>query len=218
MGDEQKIKNIMNEINDIMKLIEDGLEIAPDLSAELNERYGRIRDFYKDFMDNYLDFIEISDNLYDGIYISDGTGKTLFINKAYSKLTGITKEEIVGRTVKDISEEGKLYKGAVTMDVIERKEVVNSLGKGLKTNIDLLVTGTPIFDEEGNVRLVVINDRDISGLKDLEIKIAELQEHKMRASEEIKYLRNQQTTSNTVIYDSENMKTLMELRTCACAG
>jgi PAS domain S-box-containing protein len=211
MGDEQKIKNIMNEINDIMKLIEDGLEIAPDLSAELNERYGRIRDFYKDFMDNYLDFIEISDNLYDGIYISDGTGKTLFINKAYSKLTGITKEEIVGRTVKDISEEGKLYKGAVTMDVIERKEVVNSLGKGLKTNIDLLVTGTPIFDEEGNVRLVVINDRDISGLKDLEIKIAELQEHKMRASEEIKYLRNQQTTSNTVIYDSENMKTLMEL-------
>lgn len=210
MGDEQKIKKLAKEIEEIYEIV-DRERLNPRTKLIINEKYMNIKEIYKDFMDNYLDFIEISDNLYDGIYISDGKGKTLFVNEAYTRTTGITKDEVVGRTVKEISDEGKLYKGAVTMEVIEKKEVVNSLGKSFKNDKDLLVTGTPIFDEEGNVRLVVINNRDISGLKELEQKIAELQHDKLRASEEIKYLRNQQMSQKMVVYDSEYMIAVMDL-------
>jgi len=210
MGDEQKIKKLAKEVEEIYKIV-DRERLNPKTKFIINEKYSNIKEIYKDFMDNYLDFFEISDNLYDGIYISDGKGKTLFVNEAYTRTTGITKDEVVGRTVKEISDEGKLYKGAVTMEVIEKKEVINSLGKSFKNDKDLLVTGTPIFDEEKNVRLVVINNRDISGLKELEQKIAELQHDKLRASEEIKYLRNQQMSQKMVVYDSEYMISIMDL-------
>lgn len=210
MGDEQKIIILLQEFNDIYKKVEE-LDIDSSVKYYMNEKYNKINKIYKDFMEGYLDFREISDNLYDGIYISDGTGKTVFVNKAYSRITGISQEEVLGRSVREISEEGKLYKGAVTMDVLEHKKTVNSLGKSLINNKDLLITGSPIFDEEGNVRLVVINNRDISDLKELEQKVAELKIDKQRANEEINYLRKKHLLNNMVVTDKNQMDETVEL-------
>jgi PAS domain S-box-containing protein len=210
MGDEVKIEKLKKEIDDVYKII-DTLKIGESIESSLMEKYNNINRIYEDFIDNYLDFREISDNLYDGMYISDGNGKTIYINEAYTRITGITKKEIIGRTVKDITDEGVLYKGAVTMDVIERKQMVNSLGKSLKNDKDLLVTGSPIFYEDGNIKLVVINNRDISDLKELELRIAKLHDEKIKANEEIKFLRKQQISNNTIVCKSENMKVVMDL-------
>jgi len=210
MGDELKIKKLVKKVDDIYSIIKK-LELSPSIKTLIDEKYNDIRQIYNDFIEGYLDFREISDNLYDGMYISDGKGKTIYINEAYTRITGIEKEEIIGRTVKEILEEGILFKGAVTMDVIEKKEMVNSLGKSLINDKDLLVTGSPIFDQKGNVRLVVINNRDISDLKELEQKIAELHCEKLKANEEIKFLRKQQISNDTVVYKSENMNAIMDL-------
>ena len=165
MGDEQKIINLYNEIKNIYNIIEN-TEIDLETKRTVDKKYKKINEIYTDFMDNYLDFKEISNNLYDGIYISNGQGVTIFVNDAYVRNTGIKREKLIGRTVKEITEEG-LYKGAVTMEVIARREPVNSLGKILGNNKDVLVSGTPIFDDDGNIKLVVINNRDISNLKEL---------------------------------------------------
>ena len=42
-----------------------------------------------------LDFREVCENLY-------GEGKVLFINKAYTRTTGIRPEDVLGRRVSDI--------------------------------------------------------------------------------------------------------------------
>lgn len=212
MGDEQKIISLYKEIKDIQNII-DNTEIDLKTKNYVNEKYNKIDEIYTDFMDNYLDFKEISDNLYDGIYISDGTGKTIFVNKAYLRNTEIPKEKLIGRTVKEITEEG-LYKGAVTMDVLARKEPVNSMGKILANNKDVLVSGSPIFDDEGNVKLVVINNRDISNLKELESINAKLNEEKQRADEEINYLRKQQISNNLVV-DNQMNETMELINTIA---
>ncbi len=210
MGDEIKVVKMKKEMVEIFNFVEN-LDLTSDIKQELKNKFNKIENTYLDFMDTYLDFKEISDHLYDGIYISDGTGKTIFVNEAYSRITGIQKEEVIGRNVKDISEEGKLYKGAVTMEVIKRKEMVNSMGKSFVNNKDLLVTGSPIFDEKGNVRLVVINNRDISNLKELELKNAELQNDKHRANQEIEFLRRQQTSKSKFVYEGKNMKAILDI-------
>lgn len=212
MGEEQKIIRLYEELKDIYNLIEN-TEIDLEIKNSINEKYRKINEIYTDFMDNYLDFKEISDNLYDGIYISDGNGKTIFVNKAYLRNTEIPKEKLIGRTVKEITEEG-LYKGAVTMEVLARKEPVNSLGKILANNKDVLVSGSPIFDDDGNVKLVVINNRDISDLKELEQINAKLNEDKQRATEEIKYLRKQQISNNLFI-DNQMNETMELIKTIA---
>ncbi|MDN5353154.1 MAG: hypothetical protein PWQ12_2075, partial [Clostridiales bacterium] len=88
-----------------------------------------------------LEFEEIANHLQDGIYISDGTGNTLFINKAYTRITGITPEMVLGKNVKEISDKYMLYKNAVTLKVIQEKKRVDSIGESLINNQKMLITG-----------------------------------------------------------------------------
>ncbi len=46
-----------------------------------------------------LNFKEIANSLHDAIFIASGDGTTLFINEAYTRITGINPEEIVGNLV-----------------------------------------------------------------------------------------------------------------------
>lgn len=103
------------------------------------------------------DFREVCQNLYDGIHITDGEGVILFINDAYTRTTGIRPEQVLGRRVSEI--EGLLYQGSVTGQVLETKQRVNAVATILGLGKEVLVTGTPVFDPFGNVKLVVTNTR-----------------------------------------------------------
>lgn len=209
MNDASKIKSILREVNEIKKEC-DVLELENEALACLRKKFDVIELLYHDLMDHYLDFREISDHLFDGIYISDGSGKTIFVNEAYTRITGIKKEQVMGRTVQEISEEGKLYQGAVTMEVIKKKERISSIGRSLVNNREHLVTGSPIFDEKGEIRLVVINNRDITELRGLETKVSELQNDKMMADEEIKFLRKQ-IAHKPISTTDQGMRTMMNI-------
>ena len=74
-----------------------------------------------------IDFREICENLYDGIHVTDGTGTIIFINQAYTRTTGIKPEDLLGRKVSEVEQEGKLYKGAVTDTVLAQRRRVNSV-------------------------------------------------------------------------------------------
>lgn len=158
-----------------------------------------------------LDFCEVCEHLYDGIHITDGEGTVLFINKAYTRTTGILPEDILGRKVSDIEAEGNLYKGSVTAKVLERRERVNSVATIYKLNKEVLVTGTPVFDEDGRIKLVVTNTRDFPELKRLEQQLLTLTEESKKANEELAYLRRQQAGDKTILYRSEAMASVIEL-------
>ncbi|WP_373079455.1 sigma-54 interaction domain-containing protein [Fusobacterium varium] len=204
MRDSDILKKLWKDIDRIF------LE-AVEKNKNIKEKYKLIQEEYHEFLKNYFDFKEIADNLFDGIYISDGEGKTLFINEAYTRITGITKEEIIGKNVKDILAKGDIYKGAVTLDVIKEKKRINNIGKIVKLNKDVLVTGSPIFDANGKVELVVINNRDISELKELENKIEKLKKTSLKVDEEIKFLRSKQVSNKKLIYKSEKMNSIFTL-------
>jgi PAS domain S-box-containing protein len=151
-----------------------------------------------------LDFREIGEHLYDGIYIADGNGKTLYVNKAYTRITGIQLEEVLNKNVQDILAEG-LYKNAVIPEVIKRKKQVNSMGESLKNARKMLITGNPIFDEQGNVDKVVVIDRDITDLWAMQAtleaaqqKIKTVEEDKNKKGQEIEHLRKKDLNKNLI--------------------
>lgn len=158
-----------------------------------------------------IDFQKVCENLYDGIHITDGEGRVLFINQAYTRTTGILPEELLGRKVADIEAEGKLYKGSVTGKVLECRQRVNSVATIFKLNKEVLVTGTPVFDEAGNIILVVTNTRDFPELKRLEQQLLTLTEESKKANEELTYLRRQQAGDRQLFYRSQAMASVMEL-------
>lgn len=155
------------------------------------------------------DFREVCQNLYDGIHITDGEGVILFINDAYTRTTGIRPEQVLGRRVSEI--EGLLYKGSVTGEVLRTRQRVNAVATILELGKEVLVTGTPVFDPFGNVKLVVTNTRDFPELKRLEQQLHALTEEQRKANQELAYLRRRQAEGRELIYRSEAMESVMEL-------
>lgn len=157
------------------------------------------------------DYRRICENLYDGIHITDGTGTILFINEAYTRTTGIKPEELIGRKVADIEAEGILYTGSVTGRVLEQQARVNSVATIHRLDKEVLVTGTPVFDNDGNIRLVVTNTRDFPELKQMEQQLLALTQERQKADEELAFLRQQQAGGKEMYYQSEAMRQVVEL-------
>ncbi len=151
-----------------------------------------------------FDFREIGDHLYDGIYIADGDGKTLYINNAYTRITGIQPHEVIGRHVDELVASG-LFLNAVTPEVIRAKKQVNAIGFIPRTNMKMLVTGCPIFDENGAVKKVVVIDREFSDLmamkEELDAsrkKMKTVEKRTEKNQQELEHLRRQQRTSGLI--------------------
>lgn len=158
---------------------------------------------------NDLNFLEISNHFYDAIYISDGEGKTLYVNDAYTRVTGIPKSAVIGKYVRDL--DGKIYKGAVTEKVLKSKKVETSLGNSLINGNELLVTGVPIFNEKGDIKYVVVNNRDISELKRMENEISELNFEFEKAKQHLDYIKSKDEINWDIFKLSPYMQTILSL-------
>lgn len=144
-----------------------------------------------------LDFQEIGDHLYDGVYIADGRGRTLYVNRSYLRITGIERSEVIGRNVAELVAEG-LYTNAVTPEVLRSGKQVHSVGQSRRNGARMLITGNPIFGPDGEIKLVAVIEREITDLHQMQIELEASQE-KIRAAEaeeslarrEVEHLRNQ---------------------------
>lgn len=168
-----------------------------------------------------LDFREIGDHLYDGIYITDGNGKTLYVNAAYTRITGIRPEEVVGKYVDELVTAG-VYLNAVTPEVIKHKKQVNSMGESLRNGTKMLVTGSPVLDAEGNVKKVVIIDREITDLlqmkSDLEAsqkQIKAVEKDKIKSTLEVEHLRKLHLNKNLIGNSLETRQVIKSIQQVA---
>ncbi|MBI4964066.1 MAG: sigma 54-interacting transcriptional regulator [Desulfomonile tiedjei] len=119
----------------------------------------------------------IFESSYDGLYITDGRANTIRVNSAYERIAGMKREDLIGRNMQDLVNEG-VFDHSVTLEVLKKGAQV-SLMQNIKVNKQVLVTGTPIFDEDGKIALVVTNVRDMTDLNDLR---AELEKSKRLSS------------------------------------
>ena len=161
------------------------------------------------------DFKEVADKFYDGIFIADGDGKILYINKAYLDMTGLREKEIIDKNVEDLIKKG-IFHNAVTLEVIKHKKVINSIGKA-KNSVEMLITGKPIFSDSGKLERVLVTQRNNSKLIELQ-KELEMSQKKFtiakditrKKKQEIEHLIKQQLNTN-FIGISKEMKEVEEL-------
>lgn len=155
-----------------------------------------------------MDYKLICDYLHDGIYVTDGQGTTIYVNDSYVNNLGVEKKDIIGKTISEL--EGTLYEGAVSLKVIEQRKRVDSIGRLFNKNVPVLVTGVPIFDIKGNVKMVVVSNRNITELNELKAKLVNLQASYEKNQKNLAYLINQDIKQKQVIYKSNCIKTIMD--------
>lgn len=107
----------------------------------------------------------------DGLYITDGMANTIRVNSAYERITGLSRKDLVGRNMQDLVNE-KVFDHSVTLEVREKGAPV-TLMQSIKGDKQVMVTGTPIFDEDNQIALVVTNVRDMTLLNDLRAQLNE---------------------------------------------
>lgn len=151
----------------------------------------------------------IIDSAYDGLFICDSNGVALRMNKSYERMTGLNASEIIGRKMTDLMAEG-YYDSVVTPLVLEKKEAV-TINQTSKNNRKLLATGSPIFDENGNLFRDVTNIRDISELVELQNQLTDAKEKFQKVQSEVSHLRALQMQNNDIIGHSPLMKRLFDL-------
>ena len=134
--------------------------------VSLEQRFPQIT---KKFEELEAEVIEILDGVSDGVYITDGDGLTLYMNRSDIQVTGIPQEEVIGMKMQDIVKSGKLTPSA-TLAVLESKQK-SSVLQHTPNGKTVLVTGAPLFDEAGNIRRVISSTRDITELNYLRNRI-----------------------------------------------
>lgn len=135
------------------------------------------------------DFIKILESSYDGIYITDGEANTLYLNETYEKMTGIKREELVGKNMKDLVK-NKLYDSSGSLLVLQTKDKVSLRQKVVKSNKEILITSTPVFHGE-EIIYIVTNVRDISDLSSLQKRLKKVETLNKEYEEALKTMKDQ---------------------------
>lgn len=153
----------------------------------------------------------VLESSYDGIYITDGEGITLRVNKAYERITGLKAEEFVGKHVEYLVKKGIISKSCSSL-VLEKKEIV-TIEQRLSNGKIVLVTGTPIFDDDSNIEMVVINVRDITDLIALKVKLEEKDRQVYEFNSQIEKLKSRlfKDENEKIRSQNKSMKTVLEM-------
>lgn len=147
----------------------------------------------------------IIESSFDGLYITDGQGKTVRINKAIERMTGLGEKELLNKTMHELVDTGVLSRSA-TITVLQNKQPLTTTLDTI-TGIQLLVSATPVFDENGEIYRVVTSVRDISVLNALKQKVDQLEGLNNQFEFQLKQL--QEKLSGRLIYAGPPMENLI---------
>jgi TyrR family helix-turn-helix protein/PAS domain S-box-containing protein len=104
----------------------------------------------------------VFNNSIDGIYVTNGEGFTIGLNKASEQNYNVKAENVIGKHVKFLEEQG-VFSPSVALKVIQSK-TKQTLIQTCKSGKTILATGNPIFDNNKKLIRVICNSRDISEL------------------------------------------------------
>src|SRR5690625_52390 len=148
------------------------------------------------------------DNSYDGIYITDHQGITLKTNAAIERLTGIPKEYYIGKNVDSLISRG-ILKESVTHRVVKQRRTVSIVEKNFEGK-EILLTGTPLFNENGEVEKIVTNIRDLSDLNELQAEIRKVRKQNEAYRKELSKLKKEKHVIQGAIVNNDQMKEIYE--------
>ncbi|MCA1794441.1 MAG: sigma 54-interacting transcriptional regulator [Desulfotignum sp.] len=133
------------------------------------------------------EFDAIFESSFDGIWLSDGDGKVLKMNRANEKIFGFSRDQLIGKYPADMLEKG-VYSRSSVVRAIEKKETVTTT-LTTRDGKTIIATSTPVFDEKNNISLVVNNIRDATHLFELQSELdqmkglTELYKNKLRQAD-----------------------------------
>ncbi len=149
----------------------------------------------------------IIESSYDGILITDRDGRIIRANRANERITGIARDTLQEMTIQDLADK-QVYTNSVVESVINKGEAVTVSERTADHN-DLLITGSPVINQQGEIARIVVNIRDMTDLNSLQNRLEESLALSERYHSELTQLRSRFLEQEGVVIKSAEMKTVM---------
>ncbi len=146
---------------------------------------------------------------YDGLYIANGDADGLFFNSAYLRVSGLQASDVEGKNMRELVRQGTIDQ-SVTLEVLEKRRRVTIMQR-FHNGRTAIVTGNPVFDERGEIVLVVSNVRDITELSQLREEVHESRTLARRYRDELKKASLAGVDREAVVFRSEAMENCVGL-------
>lgn len=153
------------------------------------------------------DLDAIIDSSFDGLWVCDSKSKVVRINSASEKINNISADEVLGRNIQDLMREGR-FDRCVTPEVLKIRAAV-TLIQHRKDGRQLLLTGNPVFDDKGNIRLVVVNERDMTALNQMRNELQKSQALARHYREEIDQLQFSRKSFSEAVFKSKSIRRVL---------
>lgn len=151
----------------------------------------------------------IIEHSFDGIFITDAKANVIRINHAYEVITGLKKEEVLGKNMADLVR-NKLISESGSPQVIKTKQPV-TLQQCFRSGKEALVTSSPIFDADGNFIMIVTNVRDLTEIYNLKAVVQEKTAAMDRLAMELEHLQTTSEDNQEIIAKDETTLAAMLL-------
>lgn len=156
-----------------------------------------------------FDIFTILESIQDGVYLTDREGKTLFVNRSYERVTGLSRSELIGQSVIELQKQG--YFSEIINPQVVKTGRATTIMQTNKVNRKLVVSGYPIYNASQRKVLGVITVvRDIPLLEQLGQEIvhqrALIDKYKKEAAETL------EKEPPTLVF-SKKMREVIELAT-----
>lgn len=149
----------------------------------------------------------IIETIYDGVILSDAEGRIFWANSGVERVSGgIMISDILGKTARELEEEGII--------VSQSKKILGknpmTLIQKLRTGVELLITSTRAYDDNGKFMFYVANLRDITELNRLRKEMEETRDLSNRYYQELTELRDKVLQQGRIIFKSVKMQQVCE--------
>ena len=155
------------------------LQVLNELNAELNT---------------------VINSSYDGILVTDETGRVLRTNSAACAFFHLEEQDILQKFVDDVLE---MQRPSLWKSILRGRKAVT---KELSAR-HLLITGNPVFKEDGTLRRVIFNLRDLNLLHELREELITTKELTHHYRQELESLRK----GGEIIANSPKMLAVLDL-------
>ncbi len=151
----------------------------------------------------------IIQSTYDGLYITDGQGITTRVNPAWERITGLKPEDVLGKSTLDLEKEGYVSRFVTPMILKEKKPI--SLQAKTHSRRDVLVSGNPVLDDQGEVSMVVTTVRDLTEIRSLSRQLEQAKKLTARYQEKLDRLNRHFFKDESIIAESGAMHKVLDL-------
>ncbi|SDN05170.1 PAS domain S-box-containing protein [Fictibacillus solisalsi] len=145
----------------------------------------------------------------ENIIVTNSEGIILRAVKNSKEMYGITSEELVGASVKEL-EQKKIFSPSVTLSVLQQKTPITFMQKTGAGKV-IMTRGIPLFNEDNDIIRVISFSHDMTEMEELKEQYEQLQQKMMRYESEIEQLRVRGSVPADVIINSRPMQTVWEL-------